>query len=567
MANIVIGNEFKEEFESICKLFSEGYLSGGVQIKRVSRGVIETAANTFIFNEYERGVNGSDGSGEVKASYSKQGSSWFAPLRGVAADSSNADWEQLIMDVAADYHKHYSLIEFKKPNDAYSKSAEDALAARFKTEFLDRVFTGGKAYSAPVRRGVERENIYGVSLRMEISSGTGESKPVLGKLYFSDGGAGLTPMYWAEAQKIDGFLSSAVPDDDGDKTENKNETVSNVLVSRVLSGLTEVIEGNAYSRYVCFGESDTGVIKYMLESLANTGEHGEIKKLKCSRIKVLGISHVEWEKSAFTVSYQGKEVLKLVAGLNDTLSLYCLNCAEKGKLACLVSSNDIIYPDGVKVKGLKRSLDPAQKNFGLSDEDINKIIVNSEFKNHLFPVRCPENMRNPNCYKTVCLSRAVEVKQGEKTVRKCKGCNYPEIIFNDLFAGGESKYTPLLDFAFDRMTLVREKTAVCACCGRKFTAAKISANGLCAFCESTQGYTKAGGKLYKTYSGMLGLGVRLKHLFSKKYCREDGNVLLFVLGEDKYVFDKLNASEFGYIPKPVKYKKYAGGRSNYGKTR
>ncbi|MDE7214286.1 MAG: hypothetical protein K2N68_00410, partial [Clostridia bacterium] len=127
MANIVIGNEFKTEFESIQRLYKEGYLSGGVQIKRVTRDSIETAANTFIFNPYERGVNGSDGSGEVKAAYKKDGATWFAPLRGVAADSSNADWEQLIMDVASDYHKHYSLIEFKQINDSSAREAEDRL--------------------------------------------------------------------------------------------------------------------------------------------------------------------------------------------------------------------------------------------------------------------------------------------------------------------------------------------------------------------------------------------------------------------------------------------------------
>jgi len=61
---------------------------------------------------------------------------------------------------------------------------------------------------------------------------------------------------------------------------------------------------------------------------------------------------------------------------------------------------------------------------------------------------------------------------------------------------------------------------------------------------------------------MLGLGVRLSHLFTKKYCREDGGVLLFVLGNDKYVFDKLNAQEFGFVSKPVKFKRYGGGRRN-----
>lgn len=560
MANIVIGNEFKTEFESIQRLYKEGYLSGGVQIRRVTRDTIETAANTFIFNPYERGVNGSDGSGEVKAAFKKDGATWFAPLRGVAADSSNADWEQLIMDVAADYHKHYSLIEFRQVNDSSTRDNEDRLVNRFKKEFIERVFTGGKAFSAPVRCGAEREDIYGISVRMEISSGTGESKPVLGKLYFSQSGRELAPLTYAEAAEIDSFLTASVPEDEGVKPAGWSDTVDVRLVGRVFDGLTKVIEDGGYAKYVCFGGGDMEVIRYMLDSLANTGEHGEIKKLQCSRIKVLGISHVQWEKSAYVISSQGREILKAVVGLNDTLSLICLNCSERGKASYLVNGNDIVYPADVKTAGLIKSLNPALENFGVSDEDVNKIIVNSEIKNHLFTVRCAENMRNPNCSRMVCASRAVEVKEGDKVVRKCKGCSYPEIVYSDIFAGGEAKYTPHLNFATDVMTLVPEKTETCLCCGRPFTEKKISKEGLCSFCSGSGGYTKAGGELYREYSGMLGLGVRLKHLFTKKYCREDGSVLLFVLGNDKYVFDKLNAQEFGFVSKPVKYRRYGGGR-------
>lgn len=562
MANIVIGNEFKTEFESIQRLYKEGYLSGGVQIKRVTRDTIETAANTFIFNPCERGVNGSDGSGEIKASFKKDGATWFAPLRGIAADSSNADWEQLIMDVAADYHKHYSLIEFRQVNDSVSREAEDRLINRFKTEFIERVFTGGKAFSAPVRYGAEREDIYGISVRMEISSGTGESKPVLGKLYFSESARELVPLPFKEAEKIDSFLSASVPDDEGAKPAGWSDLVDNRLVGKVFDGLAKVIDSGRYAKYVCFGGGDTEVIRYMLDSLANTGEHGEIKKLQCSRIKVLGISHVQWEKSAYVISLQGREILKAVVGLNGTVSLICLNCLERGKTEYLVNGNEIIYPEDVKTAGLKRYLNPAEPDFGVSDEDVNKIIVNSEIKNHLFTVRCAENMRNPNCARMVCASRAVEVKEGDKTVRKCKGCSYPEIVYSDIFAGGDARYTPHLNFATDRMTLVKEKTETCLCCGRPFTQSKISKEGLCSFCGGAHDYTKAGGELYRKYSGMLGLGVRLSHLFTKKYCREDGGVLLFVLGNDKYVFDKLNAQEFGFVSKPVKFKRYGGGRRN-----
>ena len=54
---------------------------------------------------------------------------------------------------------------------------------------------------------------------------------------------------------------------------------------------------------------------------------------------------------------------------------------------------------------------------------------------------------------------------------------------------------------------------------------------------------------------MLGIGVRIKHLFDRKHCKEDSNIIIFELGTDRYVFNKLGASEYGVIAQPQKVKK------------
>lgn len=79
----------------------------------------------------------------------------------------------------------------------------------------------------------------------------------------------------------------------------------------------------------------------------------------------------------------------------------------------------------------------------------------------------------------------------------------------------------------------------------------MPANKICHFCARDD-KSSAAKKLYRKYAGMLSLGVRLAHLFAKKYCKEEDNVILFELGRDCYVFDKLNFKERGFIKKPEK---------------
>ena len=62
----------------------------------------------------------------------------------------------------------------------------------------------------------------------------------------------------------------------------------------------------------------------MLSQLATS----EVKELECTNVKVLGISHVEWEKSVYPVTYRGKVVLKFIVGLNGYVSLVCANCGN-----------------------------------------------------------------------------------------------------------------------------------------------------------------------------------------------------------------------------------------------
>lgn len=539
MGKIIIGQEYEREFASICALFEGGFLSDDIHIKKAHGNVITTPSHTFEYREREHGVNGG-GDGERALTFTKEGASWFSALRGESFDSGNADWKQLIMDVAQDYHRHYSLIEFRQTKDRNALSGEKKLKEQFKTEFLNKVFSDGKAFVIAETRKTEPENFYAVSMRLEINGG-GESAPLLGKIYFREGEDGkLVPVTFKEAQKIDRYIESAVPEEDGGAQDNGVLEVA--LVGRVFGGLEKSFKSGKFAKYVSFSGKYREEIKEMLDQLATS----EVKSLECTNVKVLGISHVEWEKSVYNVSYRGKTVLKFIVGLNGYISLQCANCKEDN---LLIDGNSVKLKDG----GTCAELDFDKPDLGLTEEDLENIRENGEVANHLFTVTCPENPRNRDCSRIICASQAITVQDG---VMKCRGCRYPEIIYTDIFSYGrqEGKYTPLLHFASDRLSLIDESTVKCRCCGREFTNSNILRGELCGFCAQDDKSAKAK-KLYRKYGGMLDLSVRFAHLFSKKYCREEGNIILFELGNDRYVFDKLNVREFGFIKKPQKVKR------------
>lgn len=545
MAKIIVGQEYAKEFESICALYGGGFLSSDVHIKKAQGTVIQTPTHTFEYREREHGVNGSGENEEQTLAFTKDGASWFSALRGEKFDSGNADWKQLIMDVAADYHKHYSLIEFRQTASKAAYSEERRLRDRFKAGFIDRVFPDGVNFSVAENRRTAPENFYAVSMRLEINGG-GESAPVLGKLYFREDGDGkLAPVASREAERVQTFIESAVPEDNATETAG---FIDVALVGRVFSGLEKTFKGGKFAHYAAFNGKYKQEINDLLAQLATS----EVKSLECTNVKVLGISHVEWERSVYDVYYRGRCVLELTAGINGTVTLTCANCGEN---ALLVDGNRVVFKDGSE--GLELNFD--RDDLGLTPQHIAQIQELGEISDHLFTVACTENPRNRDCTRVVCASQTVSVSVGKDAdgseifARKCRGCRYPEIIFTDIFSGesGTGKYTPSLHFAADALSLVDEPTVKCRCCGREFIASSMPRKNICHFC-SRDDKSPAARKLYRKYSGMLSIGVRLAHLFAKKYCREEDNIILFELGNDCYVFDKLNVKEYGFIKKPEK---------------
>lgn len=546
MAIIKVGNEYEKEFKSICSLYKNGFLSEKVNIKRVSDTEIVTAANVFKYCENEHGVNGASDEAGNELRFDGSGASWFSGLRGESFDSSSSDWEQLIADVSSDYHKYYSMIEFRQTADTRLVAANSPMAAvvkRFSNEFLKRVIDA--PFSVSEKYTIEPENFYAVSMRLEINGGA-QSEPVLGKVYFRVSRDGkYTPISRAEARGIDDYIDAAVPSEDKDSSGG-TDLVDGQLVSDVLNRAGELFATEDCADYIMFGADYQTKIEKMLKLLATSEE----KELECTHVTVLGISHVEWQNFAYAVSVAGRNVLKMIVGLNNSISLYCTNCSRDGVL--LVDNNSVLF-DETEYDG-EYYLDFTMRNLGLDDGAIQQIKSGGLISRHLFKVACPENSRNSDCSRLICATQAVEYTGADgKLERKCKGCPYPEVVYHNVFAGGYDggRLTSSLNLDEQAFVLTESKVKTCKCCGRTY-GEHTGKNGYCKLCGDVAG--EDGKKLYRKYGKMLGLGVRLTHMFSKKSCREDSNIIIFELGKDRYVFNKLGARDYGYIDKPKKVK-------------
>ena len=174
------------------------------------------------------------------------------------------------------------------------------------------------------------------------------------------------------------------------------------------------------------------------------------------------------------------------------------------------------------------------------------------FKSHLFKVSCPENGRNDKCSRLICNEHAKQFELEDGTIiYRCADCAYPEVIY--LNGEGEKMFTPMLRPAKNLYDLAYKKDLCkCSCCDRYF-AVKLgeSKPKLCSFCaDAMKRKEENAEKLYKKYADMFPITWRIKHAKDEKLCYEDDEILLFIVADTRYIFDKVDVDEFGFIGTP-----------------
>ncbi|MBR5439352.1 MAG: hypothetical protein IKV61_03955 [Clostridia bacterium] len=538
---IFVNKEYEKAFNSICELIKGDCFRGlGWKVNGdiIDDGIYEYQLTSVYSQEREK----------VKHGFSDDGATWFKALRGQEVNNNDAIWTSFIETAGVEYHKRYSVVEYQQKNrtrDEKEKEFEnnkktiEQFTELFFPEFHQR--TELKEVSG---EGI-KEDIYGVSMRIELSGGTGASLPVLCKVYFSKSGRTVTPITSFAAQEIDLNLSEIIPEESIEESVLSGESAIDTTLNAV-DRLINNSESN-FADYLCYSDkSDKLAVKNLLAQLS----HNEIK-LECQRVDVLYITHIATTTFLYDVFHMGKPLFRLSTGLNKSLTLSCLNCGAEEKL---VESNVITYEkNGVEQVAM---LSLGLKNFGLTEEQIEDIKNFSKLKEHYLHVSCPLAHRGQDCSTVKCKSQLFDADNSSGVLYKCKDCPYPEIVYTSLT--GEKKYTPFMIFAKDAMTLLDAKSeelkpVKCNNCGRYFTSRAMK-NKNCTICSEANVSmgTESQKALYKKYKNLLPIGARVLVKNSTKFCLEDEEVIIFVVGTKQYMLNKLNVKENGYFDKPTR---------------
>lgn len=565
---IIVGREYKVEFESIKKLFGLGVLSPESTVTRVDGNIIETASCVFEYDNCAHGVGGGGASSAL--CFGKRGATWFEQLRGGEFNSDTAQWVGLISAVSVDYHSQYAMVEFKQTtSDRSSKFEADAerIAKNVAEAFVKKVF--GASCVLSDRLGDDYENYYAASLCLSISNGGAEPEPVLCKIYYRKHPTDenrYDPIDKSEAETIDVNINQKINNigRERDSGEAPEMLTNDPIVENVINNLGKTFSSRDSARYLLCGEKYKKQLFDTLRSKAVSND----KELVCTGIKVLGITHVQWQNYAYKFTRLGKPVLKLVIGFDGSISLYCTNCTRK---TTLIENNRVIFDTAEAEKkfsdkfGKMCFVNPELESFGLTKGEFEHITSGNNgaaIASHLFTVSCSVRRRG-ECSNTICAVSSIpftEKKNGESTlVRLCADCPYPEIVYEDIFKDLKERKSAVctrsleIDEAGCRLT--DRKTRTCVRCHRTFAVdGNNEDNGeLCPLCGANIDDSESK-RLYKKYRRMLPVGTRVKSIFFRKACREDSTVILFTVGNKRYMFNKIEARDRGGInpPKGVK---------------
>ena len=537
---IHVGIENKSAFDSICALINGNCFDGLTY--SVKNGVISDGEYEYVLTTKK-----SEKKDEQKFVFEKDGASWFKSLRGEKAPDDDAIWNTFRSNVAIEYHKRFSVVEYKKQ----APTKEETLKAlKFATDSINDFcavfypFLKGKLDVRPVTQNeFNAEDIYGVAVKIELSGGTGASLPVLGRVFFSRTGKVMSPLTVDVATPLDQNIKSLIPDE----SEENAPSINTSVIDNALDAMQALIENTDknFADYLCFSDKeDLQAVNGLLEKLS----HNDIE-LECQRVDVLYITHIQTTPFNYIVYSQNKPLFHLTVGINDSITISCASCSEN---TLLVERNQIVYENALNKK-TNCYLDFNLNNLGLTAEEINEVLSFSNLSKHIKPLSCKKSTGATICSCYKCESQIFLAVKGEKEKYACLDCPYPEIVY--INKNGEPLYTPKLTFAFDKKELVSSdtQTAFCSNCGRAFSKETLL-GGLCRTCRGVgNDSVEKAKKLYKEYKDFLPLTSRLT-LSTKKYCYEDDEIILFLVGKRQYIFNKLTIKEFGYVKKPKRIK-------------
>lgn len=567
---ILVSNDYKETFDAVSKLIRAGAFYGTESAKYEVRG------NAIYDGTYEYVLSGKNTDAEKQENhyFTPSGATWFKCLRGEYEQNDDAIWYNFMIDVREEYHKQYSVVVYEqlpKSKEELKKAQEisENIIAGFATLFCDELNIE-EAEFHPVTDEKTVEDIFGASMRIELSAEatSGASLPLLCKVYFNRNSLGTKPLTWQMAKQYDREIASLIPEESrADECDRSEGVIANTIDA--MEKLFNNQEIN-FADYTWLGEigmpttddeERAANFKDENDSALSENERKQRRALRkmyiqmshdnfaleCQRVDLLYISHIKAESYVCDMYTNGTPTLRIELGINNSVTIKCLNC---GNGDILVDRNEIFY----EVKGVKKVavLDLSRKNFGLSDEVIDEIKQHSSISKHFIRKTCMNI-----CSQLKCKSQLFNIN-GELY---CSDCSRQEIIYTD--TEGKKFFTPTMTVATDTMKVYAPESAelellgMCSMCKRTVSNENLErgmCKGVCASAANKNDKRSKPKKLYKTYRGVLPLTTRIAALTSSKRCYEDNEIVVFAVGNKKYILNKLNIKERGYLDKPYEVK-------------
>ena len=577
---VLVSRDYKDAYEAVRTIIQKGALQNPAY---------RVLDNGHIYDgvyEYVLGAQEEKSRQESTNGFAGDGASWFRCLRGEQEQSDDATWCNFMVNVKEEYHKRFSVVVYEqmpRSGEEWKKTEEKAqrILRRFLSVFCAEL-TGdfGMIDVRSVRAADVTEDIYGVSMHVELSTSatSGAPLPLLCKVYFNRNGQ---PIPWKTAKQYDAEIARIIPaGNEGDRILNDGaDAKSDPLIDTSLGAVEAMVHDPAtnLADYTWMGEIDMPTTDAEAESAdradesdagltsAERKQRQALRKLyiqmshndfalECQRVEVLYISHIKTQPYVCRVAIGGRPILQAEIGINDTLTVQCLNCDDR---TVLVDHNTICYREGDVEK--TAVINAAGERMGLTDDVIAQILQNSPLHDHLLRVRCD----GYRCYRVRCRSQVFDDPSGDSF---CMDCTHPEIVYTDL--DGKPYYTPAVTVTTDTLQVYNEQQGgaaagewgVCAKCHRAFSRGHLVevdhvllCKDLCAPAERNLDPADAR-RCYRTYSGILPLSKRLLATRKRKACYEDEEMILFVLDNKQYLFNKLNVGEGAYLAQPQRIK-------------
>lgn len=531
-------------FRSIVELYKKGYISQK-DIVSADDEHIKTSLYEFVRSSVKN-----DKQEEGKNVIHSEGASWFANFRGVNNADENAAWQKFVEKIADYFHRQYSFLEYAAVDN--SKLEKERSLQKQRIRNVLAFFIEDKNISIEDdEEGSFVDDIYGATIKLNISDGSGEAKPVIGKIIFrnKDDGRGLEPINKNIFEDIQASLGSFNSQTLEEENENKTEGSKSEIVISILNALDDVLNREeGFQDIINFEEKRD---RDAIENMVSRGPN-HIVELECRYAEVLSVFHLNWVTSSYNVLQEGTPIFNVNFGIGDRLSLKCLVCNDPQKL---IFNNKILIGETAS-EAVEYTINSESNTLGFSAQEIEKIKAESPFKKHAFDITCKHARFETSCRKFACDNKIFKLKKTDEkgnTAYKtlCIDCPYPEIVYH---YDGRLFYTPTLVHCRDTLSLrPTSDTGICKVCGRTFASLSETKLGTCDFCKeglSSSNNVKSN-KLFNKYSVMLPLRLRLKNPSKKNKCIEDEELIIFNISGKIYLQKKADLLQKGYLPSPA----------------